>query len=263
MSHYPLSASAIAASMLALATPAAVAEVDRYPSAAQMKQVRSAELYLSADGAFANLDEAEWCEEVQQYLKERGHKSARQHHRQVVHEVAVTLPSATYRASVQEIVRLVHAAPAPLSRFRARFEVRRYDNTLVTARFDGEQWKEATESKPDPITFTRKLMAGQWMMSVEQGSDRAVSAGPSSTRISLWDKEGEANAYEVQALIALPSGEVHRSVMIPWNPAGVEVNVPAEFPTLKGKKLPHGTYRVIFEADASTIEWPRSLPFEL
>ena len=260
MSHRHLSASAFAASMLALTTPAAVADVDRYPSPAQQKQVRAATLYLSADGAFARLEEPEWCEEVEQFLKERGYKSARQQHRQVVTEVAVDLPAAAYRTSAQEIVRLVSGAPAPLSRFKARFEVRRFDNTLVTARFDGEQWKEARESRPDPIPFTRKLMAGQWMMSVEQGQGQADAR---ATRISLWDKEGEANAFEVQAVLALPSGELHRSKMIPWMPAGVEVSSPTDFPHLKGKKLPHGTYRVIFEADSRTIDWPRSLPFEL
>ena len=260
MSHHRLSATAIAASMLALSTPLAVADVDRYPSPAQQKQVRAATLFLSADGAFARLEEPEWCEEVEQFLKERGFKSARQHHLQVVTEVAVDLPAAAYRTTAQEIVRLVSAAPAPLSRLKPRFEVRRFDNTLVTARFDGEQWKEARESRPDPIPFTRKLMAGQWMMSVEQGQ---APGDLRQTRISLWDKEGEANAYEVLAIVALPSGELHRSKAIPWMPAGVEVSIPSDFPSLKGKKLSHGTYRVIFEADSRTIDWPRSLPFEL
>jgi len=259
--HHRLSATAIAASMLALSTPVAAADVDRYPSPAQQKQVRAATLYLTADGAFAHLDEAEWCEEVEQFLKERGFKSARQHHRQVVTEVAVDLPAAAFRNTAVELVRLVGRAPAPLSRFKARFEVRRFDNTLVTARYDGEQWKEAHESRPDPIPFTRKLMPGQWMMSVEQGQSGGFSSR--QTRISLWDKEGEANAFELQAILATPNGELHRSKTVPWMPAGVETNIPADFPTLQGKKLPHGTYRVIYEADGKTIDWPRSLPFEL
>jgi hypothetical protein len=256
MTHFPNVAGTLAIGIIALAAPA-LAEGPRYPSPAQMKLVRTATLYLTADGAFANLDPVEWCEEVEGFLRERGYKQVHQQHRQVLHEVVVSLPASAVRTSAQEVVRLVGGAPAPLSRFRARFEIRRFDNTMVTARFDGEQWKEARESLPDPLPFTLDLSPGQWMMSVEQSRDR-------TTRISLWDKVGEANPFDVQALVALPNGTVHRSRVIPWNPAGVEVFLTGvDFPTLQGKKLAHGTYRVIFEADGKTIEWPRSLPFEL
>ena len=265
MNHSPLFVGAVAASLLAVSSAPAQPTSDKYPSPAQMKSVRTATLYLQADGAFAHLDEVEWCEEVESYLRERGHKDVRQHHQQVVNEVAVGLPTATYRAVAQEIVRLMSTAAAPLSRFKARFAVRHYDNTLVTARFEGEQWTEAHESRPDPIVFTRALTPGQWMMSVEQSasSHEAPRAHRTkATRILLWDKIGEANPYDVQALVSMPDGTLHRSTITPWNPAGVEVMFPADFPTLKGKKLPPGAYRVIFEADGLTIDWPRSLPFE-
>lgn len=266
MSQSPVIVSALAAGLLAVSsasaetrgprTTASEAVVDKYPSPAQMKSVRSATLFLRPDGAFAHLDELEWCEEVESFLRERGHKDVRQNHRQVVNEVAVEMPATTYRSVAQEVVRMLSGAAAPLSRFKARFAVRHYDNTLLTARFEGEQWKEAHETRPDPLVFTRALMPGQWMMSVEQGAERK------NTRIMLWDKIGEANPYEVQALVSLPDGSLHRSRVTPWNPAGVEVLFPVDFPTLKGKKLSPGTYRVIFEADGLTIDWPRSLPFE-
>lgn len=256
MSQYSHAAGALAAGLIAVSGVVAHAEPERYPSPAQLKVVRSASLFLSPDGAFANLDAVEWCEEVEGWLRERGYRDVRQVHRQVLSEVVVGLPSASYRANAQETVKLLGLAAAPLSRFKARFEVRRFDNTLVTARYEGEQWKESQETRPDPMPFTRQLAAGQWMMSVEQNPER-------QTRIALWDKEGEANPYDVQALVALPDGSVHRSAVIPWNPAGVEVLFPVDFPTLKGRKLGHGTYRVIFEADRQTIDWPRSLPFDL
>jgi hypothetical protein len=230
------------------------AESERYPSAAQLKRVRTATLYLSADGAFAKLDEIEWCEEVEEFLRERGYRGVRRHFRQVVNELAVDLSVVSFRAAAKEVVRLLTSAPPPLSRFKARFEVRRFDNTLVTARYEGEQWKEARETRPDPIPFTRKLAAGQWMMSVDPGADH-------SFRIALWDKVGEANPYEVQAVVSLPDGSIHRSRVIPWNPAGVEVLLPVDFPTLRGKALPPGKHRVIFEADGLTIDWPRSMKF--
>lgn len=231
----------------------ASAEGDRYPTSAQLKLVRSATLFVSPDGAFARLDEVEWCEEIEQFLRERGYRRLWREHRQVVNEVALELPPVSYRNVAQEVVRLLTSAPTPLSRFRARFEVRRFDNTLVTARFEGEQWKEARESTPDPVPFTLKLAPGQWMMSVEP-AERGL-------RIALWDKIGEANPFEVQAVVALPDGSIHRSRKIAWQPTGVEVLLPLEFPTLRQKHLARGPYRVIFEADGHTIDWPRSLSF--
>jgi hypothetical protein len=242
----------IAVGILALGT--SVASAERYPTPAKLKQVRTAALHLSPDGVLARLDPVEWCEELEQFLRERGHRGVRQYHRQVLSEVVVPLPSPAFRAAAQEIVRVLTSAPAPLSRFRARFEVRRFDNSVLSARYEGEQWKEARESRPDPLPFTLELAPGQWMMSVEL--DR-----PGGVRIAIWDKVGEANPFEVLAVLALPDGSVHRSRRIPWNPAGVVVYTPDDFPTLRSRELARGRYRVIFEADGRTIDWPRSLRF--
>jgi hypothetical protein len=152
------------------------------------------------------------------------------------------------------VVRILTSAPAPLSRFQARFEVRRFDNTLLTARYEGEQWKEIRESRPDPVPFTVELAPGQWMMSTEH-TERGL-------RIALWDKIGEANPYEVQALLVLPDGSLHRSNKVAWDPGGVEVYFPNDFPSIKGRKVPLGPMRAIFEADGRTIDWPRSLVFQ-
>jgi hypothetical protein len=236
-----------------LALSGASAEQSRYPTPTQLKLVRSAVLYLSVDGALAQLDPVEWCEEVDQFLRERGFQKLSRRHQQVLNEVAVDLTPDSYRKTAQEIVRLVTSAPPPLSRFRARFEVRHFDNTLLVARYEGEQWKER-ESRPDPVPFTLTLAPGQWMMSMEHTEDGRM-------RLALWDKVGEANPYEVQAVIALPDGSIHRSRVVPWNPEGVEVLLPSDFPTLKDRPLPKGAYRAIFEADGQTIDWQRSLSF--
>jgi hypothetical protein len=237
-----------------LALAEAGARESRYPTPAQLKQVRSAVLYLSVDGALAQLDPVEWCEEVEQFLRERGLRRLSRRHQQVLNEVAVELPGDSYRKKAQEIVRLVTSAPPPLSRFRARFEVRHFDNTLLVARYEGEQWREAWESRSDPVPFTLTLAPGQWMMSMEHTEDGRI-------RLALWDKVGEANPYEVQAVVALPDGSLHRSRVIPWNPEGVEVFLPSDFPTLAGRALPKGAYHAIFEADGQTIDWQRSLSF--
>jgi hypothetical protein len=231
------------------------ASAERYPSATQLKLVRSAMLYLAPDGAYARLDEVEWCEEMERFLRERGFHGVRQRHEQVVNDVAVPLPPAAFRSAAQDLVKLLTSAPPPLSRFQSRFEVRRYDNTLLTGRYEGEQWKEIRESRPDPVPFTIELAHGHWMVSAEHTADRGV-------RIALWDKIGEANPYDVQAVLVLADGSLHRSSKVAWEPAGVEVFFPADFPTLKARKIPLGPVHVIFEADGRTIEWPRSLPFQ-
>lgn len=233
----------------------AIADAPRYPDTTQRSQIRSATLFLGPDGAFANLDRAEWCAEAQQFLRERGIREARQRHRPALSEVEVDVGSTDPRTAAGTALKVLGSAPAPLSRFRARLEVRHYSGALRVSVFAQEKWHLRRMLGPDPLPFTRDLAAGRWLISAGPGPGR-------TTRLAVWDQVGEANPYEVQALVALPDGSVHRSRVVPWFPAGVEVNLPGDFPTLRGRPLVAGTYRVIFEADGKTVDWPRSLRFE-